>query len=140
MLKIFRDDGLEHIESNTIYPINIIVLTIDKFDPNPMLSTSTSRAILVHWKYNCKPILVKPSDLVTNEPIQTKELEPLHVELEYFQLVEFEPINNHLAHGNIKRIHVLVNYYNDVPIEDNNVTICNYQNDAFNEHLLTSTS
>jgi hypothetical protein len=38
MLKIFRNDGLEHIESITIYPINIILLvTIDKFDPNPTL-------------------------------------------------------------------------------------------------------
>jgi hypothetical protein len=38
MLKFFRDDGLEHIESNNIYPINIILLVIiDKFDPNSML-------------------------------------------------------------------------------------------------------
>jgi hypothetical protein len=47
-------------------------------------------------------VLAKPSDLVTNEPIQTNELEPLHVELEDLQLVEFEPVNNHLTNGNIK--------------------------------------
>jgi hypothetical protein len=34
-----------------------------------------------------QPILVKPGDLVTNEPIQAKKLVPLLVELEIFQLV-----------------------------------------------------
>jgi hypothetical protein len=74
--------------------------------------------------------------LVTNERIQTKELEPPHVELEYFQLVVFELVSNHLALGNIKRTYVLVHYYHDVPIEDNNVIVCNDQNDAFSEALI----
>jgi hypothetical protein len=38
-------------------------------------------------------VLVKPSDLITYEHVQTKEPEPLLlVEREEFQLVEFEPV------------------------------------------------
>ncbi len=44
------------------------------------------------------------SDFVTNELVQTKELEALHVEPEDLQSVEFEPINNHLTHENIKGV------------------------------------
>jgi hypothetical protein len=61
-------------------------------------------------------VLAKPSDLVTYEPVQTKKLESLHVELEDHQHVEFEPVNNHLTHDNIKRTNVLVHYYHDVLI------------------------
>ncbi len=78
-------------------------------------------------------ILAKISDLVTNKPIQTKELEPLPIQPEIFQLIEFEPINNLLVHGSIKGTNVLVQYCCDVPIEENNATIINYQSDAFNK-------
>jgi hypothetical protein len=69
--------------------------------------------------------------LVTNEPIQTKEPKPLPIELEDLQLVEFEPVNNHLTHGSIKGTYVYVHYYHDVHVQDSNVTIHNDQNDAF---------
>ncbi len=61
-------------------------------------------------------ILVKLGDLVTNEPIQTKELIPLLGEHEDFQHVGFEPINNHLTIGNIKTTYVLVHHYHNLPI------------------------
>jgi hypothetical protein len=41
-------------------------------------------------------VFIKPNDLVTNELVQTKEHEPLPIELEDIQPIEFEPINNHL--------------------------------------------
>jgi hypothetical protein len=78
-------------------------------------------------------ILAKPNDLVTNEPTQTQEPEPLPIELEDFQHVGFELINNHLTHGNIKRTYVHLHYYHDAHVEDNNAIFCNDQNDAINE-------
>jgi len=60
-------------------------------------------------------VLAKLSDLVTNEPIQTKEPKPLPIELEDLQPIKFEPVNNHLTHGSIKRTYVHV--------QNNNVTI-----------------
>jgi hypothetical protein len=42
-----------------------------------------------------QPTLVKHGDLVTDEPIQTKELVPLLIEPKDFQLVRFEPFSNH---------------------------------------------
>jgi len=42
--------------------------------------------------------------MAINEPIQTSELEPLLVELEDLQPIEFELVNNHLTHGSIKGI------------------------------------
>ncbi len=80
---------------------------------------------------NLQLVLTTLIDLVTNKPIQTKEHGPLLVELENFQLIEFELVNNHLTRGKIKWTNVLVHYYHDVPIEDNNVIFCNDQNDAF---------
>jgi hypothetical protein len=37
--------------------------------------------------------------LVIDEAIQIEELEPLPIELEDLQLVEFESINNYLTHA-----------------------------------------
>ncbi len=54
-------------------------------------------------------VKVKPSDLVIDEPIQTKELDSQPIELEDFQLVEFEPVC-------IKRIDVVVHHYHNVAI------------------------
>ncbi len=86
-----------------------------------------------------QPILVKHSDLATNEHVETREPEPLLVEHEDLQLVEFELVNNHLTPSNIKGINVLVHYYHDVLVQDNNATVSNDQNDMFIKHLLTST-
>jgi hypothetical protein len=69
--------------------------------------------------------------LIIDELVQTKEAKPLPIELEDLQHVEFEPVNNHLTHGSIIRIDVHAHYYHDVPVEDNNATICNDQNDTF---------
>ncbi len=53
-----------------------------------------------------QPVLAKPSDLVIDEHVQTKEHESLPIEHENLQPIEFEPVNNHLTHGNIKGIYV----------------------------------
>jgi hypothetical protein len=74
--------------------------------------------------------------LIIDELVQTKEPKPLPIELEDLQHVEFESVNNYLTHGSITRIDVHVHYYHDVPIEDNNVTVCNDENDTFCETLI----
>jgi hypothetical protein len=57
--------------------------------------------------------------MVTNEHVQIEKLEPLFVENENFELVEFEPINNYLTHGSIIgtylpiHCHVVVPNYNE---------------------------
>ncbi len=61
-------------------------------------------------------ILVKLSDLATYEPVQTREFEPLLVEPKNLQLVEFEPVKNHLTPGSIKKTNVHVHYYHDVHV------------------------
>jgi hypothetical protein len=81
-------------------------------------------------------VLAKPNDLATNELVETKEPEPLLVEHEDLQLVKFEPVNIHLTPNNIKGINVLVHYYHDVLVQDNNATISNDQNDMFNKALI----
>ncbi len=55
-----------------------------------------------------QPVLVNLGDLVTDEPVQTKELVPLLVELEDFQPIGFELVSNHLTLGSIKTKNVLV--------------------------------
>jgi hypothetical protein len=61
-------------------------------------------------------MLVKFCDLVINKPIQAKKLVPLPVELEDFQFIEFEPVNNHSTLGSIKTTNVLVHHYYNLPI------------------------
>jgi hypothetical protein len=68
-------------------------------------------------------VLVNFNDLVTTKHIQPKELQPLPIQPEDFQLIKFEPINNYLTHGSIIGIDVLVHY--DVPDEYNNVIVHN---------------
>jgi hypothetical protein len=80
--------------------------------------------------------LVKPGDLVTNEPIQTKEHVPLLIELKDFQPVGFELVSNHLTFCNIKTIDVLIRYYHNLPIQDNNVAMSNDRNDVFGKALI----
>jgi hypothetical protein len=41
-----------------------------------------------------------------------------------------------LTHGSIKGIDVIVHYYHDVLVQDNNAAVSNYQNDAFSEALI----
>ncbi len=83
--------------------------------------------------------MVKLGDLVINKPIQAKELVPLLVELEDLQLVEFEPVSNHSTPCSIKVTNVLIHYYHNFPIHDNNVVVSNDPNDVLGRHLLMST-
>jgi hypothetical protein len=70
----------------------ILLVTIDKFDPNPVLVNINK---LKSYKFiedkTLQPMLAKPNDLVTDKHVQIK---PLHVENENFEFVEFEPMNN----------------------------------------------
>jgi len=75
--------------------------------------------------------LVKPGDLVTDEPIQTKEPIPLLVELKKFQLVRFNLVSNHLTPSSIKTIDVFVHHYHNLHVQDNNVAMRNDPNDVF---------
>jgi hypothetical protein len=81
-------------------------------------------------------VLVKPSDLVTDELVQTKKHVLLMVEHEDFQPIRFEPVSNHLTLGNIKTIDVLVHPYHNLPVWDNNVTMNNYANVMFGKALI----
>ncbi len=78
--------------------------------------------------------MVKLNDLVTDELVQTKELVPL--EPKDFQLVGFEPVNNHLTLGSIKVIDVLVHYYHNLHVRDNIVAVSNDANDMFGKTLI----
>jgi hypothetical protein len=60
--------------------------------------------------------LVKRSDLITDEPVQTKKPTPLLIEPKGFQPIRFEPVNNHLTLGNIKTTNVFVHHYHNLPI------------------------
>ncbi len=68
------------------FPNNTILLvTIDKFDPNPMVVNMNK---LKPYKFvediTLQPVLLKPSDLVIDEPIQTRKLDLQPIELEDF--------------------------------------------------------
>jgi hypothetical protein len=65
-----------------------------------------------------QPILAKLGDFLTNELVQIEEPKALLVEPANFQPIEFESINNHSTHGNIKRTNVHVYYYHDVHVEN----------------------
>jgi len=102
---------------DTIQPNNtILFVTIDKFDPNPMLvNMNKLRPYMFIEDRILQPILVKPSDLVIDEPIQTKELDSQPTELKDFQPIELKPIC-------IKGIDVVVHHYHNVLVQDNDVT------------------
>ncbi len=78
-----------YLHNNTI-----LLITIDKFDPNPMfVNINKLKPYMFTKDTTLQVVLVKPSDLITYEHVQTKEPEPLLlVEREEFQLVEFEPV------------------------------------------------
>jgi hypothetical protein len=115
----------------------VLLVTIHKFDPNPMLVNGNKLKPYMFLEDKIlQLVLAKPSDLATNELVETKEPEPLLVEHEDLQLVEFELVNNHLTPSNIKGINVLVHYYHDVLVQDNNAIVSNDQNDMFNKALI----
>jgi hypothetical protein len=115
----------------------ILFFTIDKFDPNPMLVNINK---LKPYKFIedkiLQVVLVKPNDLVMDEPIQTRVLEPLLVEPEEFQPIEFEPICNYLTLSNIKRTYVPIHHHHNVPIQDNDVIGSYHQNNMFRKALI----
>jgi hypothetical protein len=53
-------------------------------------------------------VLVKPNDLVIDEPIQAKKLVSLPIEPKDLQPVKFEPIHNHSTPSNIKAIDAFI--------------------------------
>jgi len=63
----------------------ILFITIDKFDPNPVLiNINKLKPFRFIEDRTLQLVLVKPSDLVTDEPIQTKEPYSLPFELKGF--------------------------------------------------------
>ncbi len=117
-------------------PNNIIILvTIDKFDPNPILiyiNKLKPYKFIIENKI-LQHVLANLSDLVIDEHVQTKELEPLPIENANSRFVEFEPVNNYLTHGYIIGIDVPIHYHNGVPIEFNYLPDCNDQNNTFSK-------
>jgi hypothetical protein len=47
-------------------------------------------------------VLVKPSEVVIDELVQTKKIDSLPIEFEGFQPIEFEPVYNYLTPSHIK--------------------------------------
>jgi len=73
-------------------PNNIVLLvTIDKFDPNLVFVNINKLKPYKFIEYKTlQLVLTKPSDLVIDELVQTKEPESLPVEHEYLQPIVFE--------------------------------------------------
>jgi hypothetical protein len=92
-----------------------------------------------YWfiEYKTLPlVLVKPSDLIINELVQTREPDSLPIKLEGFQPVKFEPICNYLTPSSIKGTNVLVHHYHNVLVQDNDVISNNDQNDMLKKALI----
>jgi hypothetical protein len=83
-----------------------------------------------------QPILVKPGDLVIDELVQAKELVPLLIELEDFQPIEFEMVNNHLTSSNIKATNVFIHHYHNLFVQDNDVVVSIDPNDMFGTTII----
>jgi hypothetical protein len=115
----------------------ILLVTIDKFEFNLVLVNISK---LKPYKFiedkTLELVLVKLGDLVIDKPIQAGKHVPLLVELEDFQLVEFEPVSNHLTLGSIKSTNVHVHHYHNLLIQDNNVTMNNDPNDVYGKALI----
>ncbi len=71
-------------------------------------------------------VLIKLSDLTTEKPIQIKTFEPLIVEMDIFEPIVVEPINDNSTNGNITRNNVAVHYHNHIFIWFGVVHVCNY--------------
>jgi hypothetical protein len=70
------------------FPNNIVLfITIDKFDTNPILVNINK---LMPYRFiedkTLQPILVNPSDLVVDEPIQTRNLNRYLLEMQILNL------------------------------------------------------
>jgi len=78
-------------------------------------------------------VLTNLSDLVVDEHVQIKELEPLLVENANFEPIKFESVNNYSTYGSITGTNVPIHYYDNVLVELNYIPVRNDQNDAFNE-------
>ncbi len=101
------------------------------------MSTSTSSNDTSSLKTKpCNLYWLNPVDLVINELIQAKKPIPLLVEPKDFQLVEFEPVNNHLTPSSIKTTYVFVHHYHNMHVQDNNVIVSNDPNDVFVKELI----
>jgi hypothetical protein len=81
-------------------------------------------------------VLVELGDLVTNKHVQTKDHVPLQVELEDFQLIEFELVSNHSTPSSIKATNVLIHHCNNMHVQDNNVAVSNDPNNVFGKALI----
>ncbi len=93
----------------------ILLVTIDKFHLDPMLvNINELKPYQFIEDKTLQAILVKPSDMVMDELVQTRELEPLPIELEKIQPIEFELVYNYLTPGNIEKTYVLVHHYHNV--------------------------
>jgi hypothetical protein len=95
----------------------ILLVTIDKFDFNPVF-VNINKLKLYRFieDKTLQLVLVKCSDLVTNEPIQTIKPIPLPIELKDFQPIEFELVSNHLTPSNIKGTDVCVHHCHNLLI------------------------
>jgi hypothetical protein len=109
---------LDLIRYNIVCLINIILLVIiDKFDFNSMLIKINKLKPYRFIKDKIlQLVLVKLGDLVIVKLVQARKPIPLLVELEDFQLVEFELANNHSTPGSIKSTNVHVHHYHNLPI------------------------
>jgi hypothetical protein len=84
--------------------------------------------------------LVKPSDLVTDELVQTC-IEPnsLPIKHEGFRHVKLELVNNQLTLGSIKGTNVHVHHYHNVLVKDNDVAGNMIEPRCLERHLLMFT-
>ncbi len=66
---------------------SILLVTIDKFDPNLVLININKLKPYKFVEYiTLQLVLVKPNDLLTDEPIQIKEANSLLLNLKVFKL------------------------------------------------------
>jgi len=116
-------------------PNNIVLLvTINKFDTNLVfVNINKLKPHMFIEDIILQPILTNLSDLVVDEHVQIKELEPLLVENANFEPIKFELVNNYSTYGNITGTNVPIHYYDNVLVELNYILVCNDQNDTFNE-------
>ncbi len=82
----------------------ILLVTIDKFDPNALpVNINKLKPYRFIEDKTLQPVLVKPSDLVIDELVQTREPNSLPIKLEGFSPVKFELVCNYLTLSNIER-------------------------------------
>lgn len=86
-----------HIENNIV-----LLVIINKFDPNPILVIINKYKPYRFIEDNTPQlILAHPSDLAIENFVQKEISEPLFVENDNSQLVVFELVNNNSIDGNI---------------------------------------